>query len=61
MRHRPLDDSDGKTINKQIVTPDLIRQLAVVAALLDVAMRVGPEVAKVILDQMNDNYFSERT
>lgn len=42
---------DGTTINKQIVTADLIRKMPLVAALLDVALRKGPEVAREITEK----------
>ena len=51
----------GTIINKQIVTPEVIRQMPLVAALLDVAIRNGPEAAREIVQRMNDYDFSERT
>ncbi len=44
---------DGKTISKQIVTPEVIRQMPLVAALLDVAVRKGPEVVREIMERLN--------
>ena len=44
---------DGHTINEQIVTADLISRLPVVAALMDVAMRMGPEAAAEFVERMN--------
>ena len=43
---------DGKTINKQIVTFDLIRRIPVVAG-LNVAVKEGPEAAKEVMGIMN--------
>lgn len=44
---------DGTTVNTQIVTAEVIRQIPLVAALLDVAMRLGPEAAKEIMGRLN--------
>lgn len=44
---------DGKTINTQIVTAEVIHRLPFVAALLDVAVKRGPELAKEIIRRMN--------
>ncbi len=44
---------DGKTFNTQIVTPDVIKNLPVVAVLTDIALTKGPEVAKDIMDKLN--------
>ncbi len=44
---------DGRAINKQIVAPDVIRRVPVVAALLDVALKKGPEVAREIMERLN--------
>jgi hypothetical protein len=44
---------DGTIINKQIVTAEIIRRMPVVAALMDVAMRMGPEVAAEIVERLN--------
>ena len=45
---------DGKTtINKQIVTAEVIRRMPLVAALLDVAVRKRPEVAREIVVRLN--------
>ena len=52
---------DGTTINKQIATADVVRRMPLVAALLDVAMRMGPEAAATIMDQLNDKHLPERT
>lgn len=35
---------DGKTVNEQVVTPDLIWQMPLVTALTQVALMKGPEV-----------------
>lgn len=40
----------GNTINKQIVTPEMIRRMPVVVALLDVAVNSGAEAAKEIME-----------
>jgi hypothetical protein len=40
---------DGKTINKQIVTPDVMRSMGLVSALTDTAMKKGPEVANAVM------------
>jgi hypothetical protein len=44
---------DGKTINKPVVTPEIIRQVPLVAALLDVAVKMGPEAALEIVERLN--------
>ena len=44
---------DGHTINEQIVTAEIVRRMPVVAALLDVALRRGPDVASEIMEKLN--------
>jgi len=44
---------DGRTIYTQIGTAEVVRQMPLVAALLDVAMRMGPEVAREIVEKLN--------
>lgn len=43
---------DGTTINTQIVTAEVVRRMPLVAALLDVAIRMGPDAAKEIVENM---------
>lgn len=59
---QPLDDGnvliefcseDGTTFNKQVVTPEVVRNLPIVAALLNVALKKGPEAVKDMMDRMN--------
>lgn len=42
---------DGTTINQHIVTAEAVCRMPLVAALLDVAMRMGPEVAREIVEE----------
>jgi hypothetical protein len=51
---------DGKTITKQIVTADRISRLPLVAALMDVALRMGPEAAREIVERLNQMNQIER-
>ena len=51
---------DGKSITKQIVTAEVIRRMPFVAALLDVALREGPEVARKIVARLNRRSSEER-
>lgn len=44
---------DGRTINQQIVTADVVRRMPFVAALLDVALGMGPEAAREIVERLN--------
>jgi len=45
---------DGPTpINEQIISPDVLRRMPVVAALLDVAVKKGPETAREFLGRLN--------
>ncbi len=46
-------DDDGRTVNTQIVTADVVRRMPLVATLLDVAMRLGPDVAREIVERLN--------
>ena len=45
---------DGKTFNTQIITGDVLKSLPAVANLTQVAMSEGVEVAKKIMEAMND-------
>lgn len=58
---RPLDDGnvlieffghDGKTFNTQVVTADVMRNMAMVSVLTDVALRKGPKVAQEIMGKL---------
>jgi hypothetical protein len=58
---QPLDDGnvlveffgdDGKTFNKQIVTADVMKNMAMVSVLTDVALRKGPQVAQEIMGKL---------
>lgn len=44
---------DGVTINRQVVTADVVRRMPLVAALLDVALTSGPDVAREIMERVN--------
>jgi hypothetical protein len=44
---------DGPKSNTQIVTADVVRRTPLVAPLLDVAMKMGPEPAREIMDSLN--------
>jgi hypothetical protein len=43
---------DGTTLTEQIVTAEVIRQMPLVAALTDVALSKGPEVAREIMHSL---------
>jgi hypothetical protein len=45
---------DGKTFNSQVVTPDVMKSMALVSVLTDVALRKGPQVAKEVLSRLSD-------
>lgn len=45
---------DGRTFNKQIVTPGVIRSMGLVSAMTDVALKKGPEVAKAVMGMLSD-------
>lgn len=47
--------ADGATFNTQVVTPDLMRNMALVSALTDVALRRGPEVAGAIMKLLSSD------
>lgn len=60
---QPLDDGnvlieffgdDGKTFNTQVVTADVMRNMAAVSALTDLAMRKGPEMAGAVMKMLAD-------
>lgn len=60
---QPLDDGnvlieffgdDGKTFNKQIVTPDVVQNMPIVAALVNVALKKGPKAAREIMKRLNE-------
>ena len=40
---------DGKTFNTQVVTADVLRNLALTGVLTDVALRKGPQVAVAVM------------
>jgi hypothetical protein len=44
---------DGKIINKQIVTAEVVRRIPVVAVLTGIAIKPGPEVAKDIMEKLS--------
>jgi hypothetical protein len=44
---------NGTTVNTQIVTAEVVRRMPLVAALLDVAVRMGPEAAREIVERLN--------
>jgi hypothetical protein len=48
---------DGRTINQQIVTGEVVRRMPLVAALLDVAMRMGLDVAREIVERLKNTTF----
>ncbi len=45
---------DGKTFNKQIVTPSVVMNLPLVATLTGVALREGPDAVKVIIGKLSE-------
>ena len=61
---QPLDDGnvlieffgdDGKTFNTQVVTADVMRNMATVSALTDLALRKGPDVAEAVMKMLADH------
>jgi hypothetical protein len=44
---------DGQTCTAQVVTPQVIQSMPLVAALTDVALQKGPAVARDILRQIS--------
>jgi hypothetical protein len=44
---------DFTTFNRQIVTAEVIRQMPLVAILMDVALKKGPVAAREILERLN--------
>ena len=40
------------TINKQVVTAQVIRRILVVAVLTDIAVQKGPDLAKRIIEEL---------
>ncbi len=44
---------DGQTINKQVVTAEVMKRISGVAVLTDIAMKQGVEVAKEIIEKLN--------
>jgi hypothetical protein len=44
---------DGKTFNKQVVTAEALRSIPLVAILTDIAIKQGPDVAKAIMEKLN--------
>jgi hypothetical protein len=60
---QPLDDgnvlieffgNDGKTFNTQVVTADVMKNMAMVSVLTDVALRKGPKIAKEIMSKLSE-------
>jgi hypothetical protein len=60
---QPLDDGnllieffgdDGRTVHKQVVTPEVVQNLPIVVALVNVALKKGPEAVKDIMDRLNN-------
>ena len=58
---QPLDDGnvlieffgdDGKTFNTQVVTADVMKNMAMVSVLTDVALTKGPKVAQEIMGKL---------
>ena len=58
---QPLDDGnvlieffgdDGKTFNAQVVTPDVMKNMAMASVLTDVALRKGSKVAQEIMGKL---------
>jgi hypothetical protein len=45
---------DGVTFNTQVVTPAVIRNMPLVAVLIDVAMKKGPAVAQEIMEKLSE-------
>jgi hypothetical protein len=44
---------DGKTCSKQVVTAEALRRIPLVAILTDIAIKQGPDVAKEIMEKLN--------
>jgi hypothetical protein len=60
---QPLDDGNvlieffgdnGNTFNTQVVTADVMKNMAMVSVLTDVALRKGPQVAKEIMGKLSN-------
>src|SRR5579864_2734958 len=58
---QPLDDGnlliefivdDGKAFNTQVVTPDVMNNMAMVSVLTNVALKKGPQVAQEIMGKL---------
>lgn len=45
---------DGKTFNSQVVTADVMRNMALISALTDVALRKGPDVAGAVMRLLSE-------
>jgi hypothetical protein len=45
---------EGTVFNQQIVTPEVVQNLPIVAALVNVALKKGPEAVKDIMDRLNN-------
>lgn len=45
---------DGKTFNSQVVTPDVMKNMALVSVLTDVAMRKGPVIAQEVMSRLSN-------
>jgi hypothetical protein len=44
---------DGKTINSQVVTAEVVERIPVVAVLTEIALEKGPEVATKIMKELD--------
>jgi hypothetical protein len=47
---------DGKTFNTQIVTPEVVHSMPLVAALTKIALEKGPWVAKEIMGKLAHDF-----
>jgi hypothetical protein len=45
---------DGTTLNRQVVSGEVVRRLPLVAALTDAALKHGPGVAREIMEKLNE-------
>lgn len=46
---------DGETFNAQVITPDVMKSMALVSALTDAALRKGPHVAAEIMKMLSSD------
>ena len=44
---------DGKTVNKQAVTAEVVARISVVAVLIDIAMKQGPKSVENLIMELN--------